>query len=103
MSPQRPRSERVVAWVAAHPWRVLLAAALLTGAALWSASGLDILTSRKALLPRDADVARRLERYLSAYGAESDLIVVLESGKAIQVGDQGKEKLSEKEIAESLK
>jgi len=31
------------------------------------------------------------------------VIVVLESGKAIQVGDQGKEKLSEKEIAELLK
>lgn len=70
--------EEIAAGVARRPWRVLLCALILTGLAAVGVAGIPFITSRKALLPRQADVTVRLDRFLKKFGAASDLIVVLE-------------------------
>ncbi len=70
--------EKSAAGLARRPWRVLLAALILTGLASIGVFSIPFITSRKALLPRQADVTMRLERFLKKFGSASDLIVVLE-------------------------
>ena len=70
--------EKSAAGIARRPWLVLLGALVLTGVAAIGVASIPFITSRKALLPKQADVTVRLERFLKKFGAASDLIVVLE-------------------------
>lgn len=70
--------EKSAAGIARRPWRVLLVALILTGLATAGVASIPFITSRKALLPKQADVTVRLERFLTKFGAASDLIVVIE-------------------------
>lgn len=62
----------------ARRWTVLLVSLVLTGLAGWGMAEIDIYTSRKALLPDDVPVNKRLDNFLTQFGAASDLIVVIE-------------------------
>jgi predicted RND superfamily exporter protein len=70
--------EKSAAGIARHPWRMLLLALILSGLAAVGVASIPFITSRKALLPKHADVTVRLERFLEKFGAASDLIVALE-------------------------
>ena len=70
--------EKSAAGIARRPGLVLLCALALTGLAAVGVCSIPFITSRKALLPEQADVTVRLERFLKKFGAASDLIVVLE-------------------------
>ncbi|RME25403.1 MAG: hypothetical protein D6806_07900, partial [Deltaproteobacteria bacterium] len=59
---------------------VLLIVAVAAVAASYGVVKIPFFTSRKAILPRDADVSKRLDRFLEKFGADSDLIVVAEGG-----------------------
>jgi predicted RND superfamily exporter protein len=72
-----PALERFVGGAIKHRWPVLLVSLVLTGLAAWGMAEIDIYTSRKALLPDDVPVNKRLDNFLSRFGAASDLIVVL--------------------------
>lgn len=63
---------------ARHPYPVLAFALLLTLVSGWVITDLPVYTSRQALLPKNAEVVRRLDAYLSKFGAASDLIIVVE-------------------------
>ncbi len=72
------RAARVAERCARHPWGVLafaLVSSILSGLA---SAHLPFYTARQALLPKDTEVARRLDSFLTKFGAASDLIVVLE-------------------------
>jgi uncharacterized protein len=64
-----------------HPWQVLAIALLLSGLSIWAAIEIPFYTSRKALLPQDADVSKRLDKFLDRFGAASDLIICIEGAK----------------------
>jgi predicted RND superfamily exporter protein len=70
--------EKNAAGIARRPWRALLVALILTGLAGIGVASIPFITSRKAMLPKQADVTVRLERFLTTFGAASDLIVVLD-------------------------
>lgn len=70
--------ERFVVGVVAQRWLVLTLAAVLTVLSVLASAEIDILTSRRALLPARADVSKRLDRFLQEFGAASDLIAVVE-------------------------
>ena len=70
--------ERGIAWLVRHPWRVLVVALVLTALGVAAIVDIPMYTSRKALLPQDAPVSRRLNRYLEKFGAASELIVFVE-------------------------
>jgi len=70
--------EKTAAGIARRPWTVILCALILTGVATIGVFSIPFITSRKALLPKQAEVTVRLERFLKKFGAASDLIVVLE-------------------------
>lgn len=65
-------------WCAKHPWWVLAVACMITVLTGWAAIHLPVYTSRQALLPQHTETAKRFDRFLTQFGAASDLIVVLE-------------------------
>jgi hypothetical protein len=73
--------EKSTLWIARHPWRVLIAGLLVTALSFIGILNIPIFTSRKALLPEDAEVSQRLDSYLEKFGAASDLIVVVENAE----------------------
>ena len=87
--------EKSVAGLARRPWRVLLVALFITGLAAVGVASIPFITSRKAMLPKQADVTVRLERFLKKFGAASDLIVVLDRGRIVERGTH--EELLERE------
>ena len=72
------RVARVAERCARHPWGVLAFALVLSILSGLASARLPVYTSRLALLPKDTEVARRLDSFLTKFGAASDLIVVLE-------------------------
>ncbi len=64
---------------AEHPWLILSIALVLTLLSIWGLSRLPVYTSRKALLPKETPVAKRLQKFIDKFGSASDLIVVLEN------------------------
>ncbi len=72
------RVARVAEHCARHPWSVLAVALVLSILSGLASTRLPVYTSRQALLPQDTEVARRLDSFLTKFGAASDLIVVLE-------------------------
>jgi predicted RND superfamily exporter protein len=77
---QPPRPERIITWIQRRRWPVLAVALVLSGLAILASSELRILTSRKSLLPEKEEVSRRLDAFLTKFGAASDLIVVVDGG-----------------------
>ena len=61
-----------------HSRLVVSVFAILGALSIWAAFNTPIYTSRRALLPQDADVSQRLNNFLKKFGAASDLIAVLE-------------------------
>jgi predicted RND superfamily exporter protein len=51
----------------------------LCALSIWGIFHTPFYTSRKAVLPQDTEVSRRLERFLEKFGADADLIVVVEN------------------------
>lgn len=80
MPPPTPL-ERLATGLMGRRFWVLAVASVLTALAVWGTAKIDILTSRKALLNRDAEVSKRLDDYLRKFGSASDLIVVVEGAK----------------------
>jgi predicted RND superfamily exporter protein len=64
---------------------MILVALLLTAASIWGAIYIPIYTSRKALLPQNTEVAKRMQNFLDKFGSASDLIVVLEKAPREQM------------------
>ena len=81
-APPRTLATAVVERSVRSPVSVLAAAALVTVAAAWSASGLELRTSRKALLPHDAEVSRRFDDFLHRFGVAEELIAVVSGADA---------------------
>jgi len=73
--------EKTARGLALRPWWVLLFAVVLSGLSVWGAVEIPFFTSRKALLPRDTDVSRRLESFIEKFGAASDLFVVVDGAR----------------------
>ncbi len=69
---------RFAAACARRPWGILVFALVISIVSGLAAARLPVYTSRQALLPKDTDVAKRLDSFLKKFGAASDLIVVLE-------------------------
>ena len=69
---------RITAAACRRPWHFLAAAVLLTAISAWATAELPIFTSRKALLPPETPVLKRLDSFLDRFGSASDLIVVVE-------------------------
>lgn len=63
-----------------HPRTVLIAATLVTAAAAWSASRLELVTDIESLIPKDVPAAARLQDLVERWGS-SDPIVVAVSGE----------------------
>jgi predicted RND superfamily exporter protein len=78
-----------VAWFAErcarHPWGVVAFALVLSILSGLASARLPVYTSRQALLPKDTEVARRLDSFLTKFGAASDLIVVLEGASRAEL------------------
>ncbi|RLB57657.1 MAG: hypothetical protein DRI34_07180 [Deltaproteobacteria bacterium] len=74
------RLTRFVDSITAHPWRVVVIALLLAALASVAVARIPFLTSRQAILPSNAEVTRRLNGFLKKFGADADLIVVVEGG-----------------------
>jgi len=72
---------KIVERLIRHPWLVLAIALLVSGLSVWAAIEIPFYTSRKAMLPQDTDVSKRLNIFLDRFGAASDLIVIVEGAK----------------------
>jgi uncharacterized protein len=70
--------EKTARWLASRPWRVVFFALVLSGLSVWGAVEIPFFTSRKALLPRNTEVSRRLQNFIDKFGAASDLFVVVD-------------------------
>lgn len=69
----------LVAWIARYPWFVLIAAILLTGAAVHVAwSKLTYHTQRNDLLSPDKPCQQRWQKYIDAFGDDDEMVVVIE-------------------------
>lgn len=69
---------KVAERLAKYPYTVLALSVLISLLSGWAITYLPVYTSRQALLPQNTEVIQRLDAFLAAFGAASDLIVVLE-------------------------
>ncbi len=79
------RVARVAERCARHPRGVLAFALVLSILSGLASARLAVYTSRQALLPKDTEVVRRLDSFLTKFGAASDLIVVLEGARRAEL------------------
>ncbi len=79
--------ERLTRLFARNPLPIFGLAAVLAGLSVWATVLLPVYTSRKALLPQEAEVSKRLDAYLQRFGAASDLILVLEAAPRAELED----------------
>ncbi|MBA2592454.1 MAG: hypothetical protein H0U97_09455 [Gammaproteobacteria bacterium] len=63
---------RVAERCARHPWGVLAFALVLSILSGLASARLPVYTSRQALLPKDTEVTRRLDSFLTKFGAASE-------------------------------
>jgi uncharacterized protein len=69
----------VVAWIAHHPWVVLIHAVLLTTVAVRTAyTDLEYHTQRNDLLSADKPCQQRLQKFIDTFGDDDDMVVVAE-------------------------
>ncbi len=76
----RPESilARSVSSFVKHRAIFLILALVMTLLSAWAAYNMDILTSRRALLPAKVDVTKRLNSFLKKFGSANDLIAVIQ-------------------------
>ncbi|MFN3202099.1 MAG: MMPL family transporter [Bradymonadia bacterium] len=70
----------IIERITRNPWPSIVAALAVTLFSALGALNLQIFTARKALFPKDTPELVRLERFLTKFGAATDLIVVLDGG-----------------------
>lgn len=75
----RDRLCRYPAWSARHPWRVMLALALLCGASLLAARDLRIVADLAAVLPEDSLSVRNLRLAAERVGSTEALYITAQS------------------------
>jgi hopanoid biosynthesis associated RND transporter like protein HpnN len=71
----------LVAWVARHPWSVILVALVLTlGAVHLAYARLEYHTQRNDLISSDKPCQQRWQKYLDTFGDDDDMVIVVEGG-----------------------
>ncbi len=85
--PLRPESilTRIISSFVKHKVIFLLLALVLTALSSAAAYNIRILTSRRALLPANVDVTKRLNDFLNKFGSANDLIVVIQGAPRPQM------------------